>query len=60
MLNPQLSTFLQVADCGSFNRAADKLYISSTAVLKQINALEKHLDLTLFQQIGRASCRERV
>lgn len=50
MVNPQLTTFLQVADCGSFHRAADKLYISSTAVLKQINALEKHLDLTLFQR----------
>ena len=50
MLNPQLTTFLQVADCGSFHRAADKLYISSTAVLKQVNALEKHLDLTLFRR----------
>ena len=47
MYNPQLDAFVQVADCGSFNKAAEELYLSSTAVIKQINALEKHLDLQL-------------
>ena len=47
MYNPQLDAFVQVADCGSFNKAAEALYLSSTAVIKQINALEKHLDLQL-------------
>lgn len=47
MYNPQLDAFVQVADCGSFNKAAEALYLSSTAVLKQINALEKRLDLQL-------------
>lgn len=28
MLNPNLTTFLAVADCGSFNRASERLYIS--------------------------------
>ena len=28
MYNPQLETFLKVADCGSFNKAAEELYIS--------------------------------
>ena len=50
MYNSQLTTFVQVADSGSFNKAAEALYISSTAVIKQINALEKHLDLTLFSR----------
>ena len=60
MYNPQLETFLTVAEAGSFNKAAEKLYISPPAVIKQINLLERDLDLRLFLQIGRASCRERV
>lgn len=48
MFNPLLTSFVCVADSGSFNRAAEKLYISSTAVIKQVNALEKHLALQLF------------
>ena len=43
MVNPQLRVFICVADCGSFNRAAERLYISAPSVMKQINALEKHL-----------------
>ena len=35
MYNSQLTTFVQVADSGSFNKAAEALYISSTAVIKQ-------------------------
>lgn len=48
MYNPQLDTFICTADNGSFNRAAEKLFISSTAVIKQINTLEKRLGLKLF------------
>jgi DNA-binding transcriptional LysR family regulator len=48
MFNPQLTAFVAAAGCGSFNKAADKLYISPTAVMKQINSLEKHLGLILF------------
>lgn len=47
MFNPQLTVFVCVADCGSFTKAAQKLFISSTAVMKQINALEAHLNLKL-------------
>lgn len=50
MFNSQLSVFVCVADCGSFSKAAEKLFLSSTAVMKQINALEKHLDLTLIHR----------
>jgi DNA-binding transcriptional LysR family regulator len=50
MYNPLLDTFITVADCGSFTKAAQRLYISSTAVMKQINALESHLDLKLTQR----------
>lgn len=50
MFNPQLRVFACVADCGSFTKAADKLFISPTAVMKQINALEKHLNLKLLER----------
>ena len=50
MYNPLLDTFLTVADCGSFTRAAEHLYISPTAVMKQMNALETHLELKLIER----------
>ena len=48
MYNPQLETFLRVADAGSFNKAAEELYITPPAVIKQITSLESGLDLQLF------------
>ena len=56
MYNPQLETFLCVAECGSFNKAAEKLFISPPAVIKQINLLEENLDLQLFV---RKKCHEK-
>ena len=41
MYNHLLDTFLAVCDCKSFTKAAKQLYISPTAVMKQINQLEK-------------------
>ena len=53
MYNPQLETFLRVADAGSFNKAAEEAYITPTAVIKQINLLEGSLDVKLFQRTHR-------
>lgn len=53
MYNPQLETFITVAESGSFAKAADKLYISPTAVIKQINILESNLDIKLFNRTHR-------
>lgn len=50
MYNRMLDTFIAVADCGSFTKAAEYLYISPTAVMKQMNGLEKHLDLKLIER----------
>lgn len=50
MYNHMLDTFIAVADCGSFTKASERLYISPTAVMKQINALESHLDLKLIER----------
>ena len=51
--NPQLETFLCVAEAGSFNRAAERLYISPPAVIKQINLLEDDLGVALFVRTHR-------
>ena len=53
MYNPQLDTFLCVADAGSFNKAAERLYISPPAVIKQINLLEESLQVQLFTRTHR-------
>ena len=53
MYSNQLETFLRAAQMGSFSRAADKLYISPNAVLKQINALEERLGVKLFKRTHR-------
>lgn len=53
MYNQQLNIFLCVADCGSFTKASERLYISSTSVMNQINSLENHLDIQLFQRTPR-------
>ena len=50
MYNHLLDTFIAVADCGSFTKAAEKLYISPTAVMKQMNTLENHLELQLLER----------
>ena len=53
MYNPQLETFIVVAEVGSFNKAAEKLFISPPVVIKQINALERDLDVQLFRRTHR-------
>ena len=50
MLNPLLGSFVAVADCGSFTKASRQLFISPTAVKKQMDALEAHLDLILLER----------
>lgn len=53
MYNPQLETFIRVADAGSFNKAAEQAFITPTAVIKQINLLESALDVKLFERTHR-------
>lgn len=48
MYNSELDTFLAVAAAGSFSKAAKKLYISTPAVVQQMNLLEKRLNVQLF------------
>ncbi len=59
MYNPQLETFVCVVEAGSFNKAAERLYISPPAVIKQINLLEENLDLQLFDAHSPRACPHR-
>jgi DNA-binding transcriptional LysR family regulator len=50
MYNHYLDIFIKVADSGSFSKAGELLFISPNAVMKQINNLEEHLGVTLFER----------
>jgi DNA-binding transcriptional LysR family regulator len=53
MYNQQLETFIAVADAGSFSKAGERLYITSTAVIKQVNTLEKRMQVRLFDRSNK-------
>lgn len=53
LYNHHLDTFLKVAEKGSFSKAAKDLYISPTAVIKQMNLLESSVGSTLFNRTHR-------
>ncbi len=48
MYNHQLDTFIRTAELGSFGKASEALFISSTAVIQQINLLENLCGFRLF------------
>ena len=50
MFDGRQETFVKVAQSGSFTKAAEELYLTPTAVMKQINALEKDLRVALFDR----------
>lgn len=49
----QIAYFIMVAETGNFLRAAEELFISQSSLSKQIIALEKELDCTLFDRSRR-------
>lgn len=53
MIDRQVSTFITVANKGSFSRAAEALFVSPTAVMKQIDSLEERLGVVLFRRTNR-------
>lgn len=50
MYSHYLDTFICVADTGSFSKAGERMFISATAVMKQINQMEAKLDMQLFER----------
>ena len=53
MLLRQLHYFVAVVDCNSFTEAAEKCFISQSAISQQINALEEDLGVKLFKRENR-------
>ena len=49
-----LTTFVEVAELGSFSRAAEKLGYSQPTISVQIRQLEETLGVKLFDRIGHA------
>lgn len=49
----ELDTFVAVAGCLSFSKAATKLQVTQPAVSKRIQALESHLGTSLFDRLGK-------
>lgn len=50
MIDEFFKTFITVVDEGSFTKASEKLFLSSTAIMKQMNSLESELDLKLINR----------
>jgi DNA-binding transcriptional LysR family regulator len=50
MYDTRMDSFIAIAEAGSFSAAAEKLFVSRTALIKQINLLEKNLELKLFDR----------
>jgi len=50
-----LKAFIHVSECGSFSRAAEKLFITQPAVSKRISSLEQELGEALFDRIGKGA-----
>ena len=53
MVNPQIKTFVQVADRGSLSKAAEDLFVTPASVMKQMNALEDRLGLKLLSRTNQ-------
>lgn len=50
MYNRLLDAFIKTAESGSFTKASSSLFLSPTAIMKQVNALEDHLGLRLLER----------
>jgi DNA-binding transcriptional LysR family regulator len=49
----QLNYFIQVADCGSYSLASQKLFVSQPALSKTIKNMEEELGITFFYTYQR-------
>ena len=54
MLNLRhLETMILTADAGSFRKAAEQMYVTPSAIIKQIDALEAETGTVLFERTSR-------
>ncbi|MDP9506187.1 LysR family transcriptional regulator [Pseudomonas protegens] len=49
----QLRYFVEIAECGSFSAAAERLFVAQSALSRQIKELESQLQTPLFQRTAR-------
>ena len=49
----QIKYVIGIAETGSFNKAADKLYVSQPSLTSTIHALEDELGILIFNRTGR-------
>ena len=55
MYNKQLSAFVKTAETGSFTKAAKLLYLTPASLIQQVNTLEEHLGVKLFERSPRGA-----
>ncbi len=53
MNDKQIDIFLQVADCGSFAKASENLFLSNVSIMNQINSLEDEAEVKLFNRTSK-------
>lgn len=53
MNHEQLNTFIKAMESGSFNKAAENLFVSPSAIMRQVNRLEEELELKLFDRTSK-------
>ena len=53
MISARVEMFVQVAQCGSFSKAAEQRYLSPVAVMKQMNGLEAQVGVQLLIRSSR-------
>nr|BFD44095.1 LysR substrate-binding domain-containing protein [Pseudomonas sp. FFPRI_1] len=49
----QLRYFVEIAECGSFSAAAERLFVAQSALSRQIKELESQLQTPLFERTAR-------
>ena len=51
----QLNYMIAIAEAGSFNKAAERLYVSQPSLTGAVRELEQELGITLFYRSGRGA-----
>ena len=51
----QLNDVIAIAESGSFNRAAERLFISQPSITSAVKELEKELGIILFNRSGKGT-----
>lgn len=56
MYSTQLVNFLMIIECGSINKAAQRLFMSQPTLSQQVKQLEEELGTSLFERNGKSLC----